>query len=50
MRLDETRNEENRLPMHASYFVYEPEAAALKNDRKQSFNCMSLNGAWHNYK
>lgn len=46
MWLDETRNEENRLPMHASYFVYESEAAALKNDWKQSTNYISLNGAW----
>jgi len=46
MWLDETRNEENRLPMHASYFVYESEAAALKNDWKQSSNYTRLNGAW----
>lgn len=46
MWLDETKNEENRLPMHASYFVYESETAALKNDWKQSSNYSSLNGAW----
>lgn len=46
MWLDETRNEENRLPMHASYFVYESESAALKNDWKQSSNYTSLNGPW----
>jgi len=44
--LDETRNEENRMPMHASYFVYESEAAALRKDWKQSANYMSLNGLW----
>lgn len=44
--LDETKNEENRLPMHASYFVYESESAALKNDWKQSSNYASLNGLW----
>lgn len=46
MWLDETRNEENRLPMHASYYVYESESAALKNDWKQSSNYTSLNGPW----
>ncbi len=46
MWLDETKNEENRLPMHASYFVYESESAALRNDWKQSSNYTSLNGPW----
>lgn len=46
MWLDETKSEENRLPMHASYFVYESETAALKNDWKQSSNYSSLNGTW----
>lgn len=44
--LDETKNEENRLPMHASYFVYESETAAGKNDWTQSINYLNLNGDW----
>jgi len=44
--LDETKNEENRMPMHASYFVYENEQAAIKADWKLSSNYYSLNGAW----
>ena len=44
--LDEKLNEENRMPMHASYFVYENEELALKNDWKLSGNYQSLNGVW----
>ena len=44
--LDETKNEENRMPMHASFFVYEDDQAAAKNDWKLSSNYYSLNGAW----
>ena len=44
--LDETVNEVNRMPMHASYFVFENEQAVLKNDWKTSTNYQSLNGLW----
>lgn len=44
--LDETRNEENRLPMHATFVTYPTVAASLKNDWKQSSSYQSLNGSW----
>lgn len=44
--LDEKNSEENRLPMHASYFVYENEAVAKLGDWKKSKNYINLNGAW----
>jgi len=44
--LDERINEENREPMHASYFVYENEELALKNDWRASNNYIDLNGLW----
>ncbi|MBS7566778.1 DUF4981 domain-containing protein [Mucilaginibacter sp. Bleaf8] len=44
--LDETKNEENRLPMHSSYFVYENEKLAQTNNWHASANYQSLNGAW----
>ncbi len=44
--LDEKKSEENRLPMHASYYVYENEKLADKNDWKQSANYIDLNGDW----
>lgn len=44
--LDETKNEENRMPMHSSYFVYENDEVAAKSDWKQSVNYYSLNGSW----
>ena len=44
--LDETKNEENRMPMHASYFVYENDKVAAKNDWKLAANYYNLNGAW----
>jgi len=44
--LDETIVEENRLPMHASYFVYESKALADQADWKKSRNYLSLNGDW----
>ena len=44
--LDEKVNEENRAPMHASYFVYENENLATKNDWKASANYINLNGTW----
>lgn len=44
--LNELVNEENRMPMHASYFVYENDALAVQGDWKQSANYLNLNGAW----
>ncbi|WP_207531752.1 glycoside hydrolase family 2 TIM barrel-domain containing protein [Desertivirga arenae] len=46
MWLDETRNEENRLPMHSSFFAFKSENEAQLNDWKQSENYYSLNGDW----
>lgn len=43
---NEKINEENREPMHASYFVYENEAAATQNDYRKSQNYLDLNGTW----
>jgi beta-galactosidase len=39
-------NEVNRAPMHAYYFAYENENAALKGCRESSVNYKSLNGLW----
>lgn len=44
--LDETKNEENRLPMHASYQVYPTEKDALVNSWEKSENNFNLNGLW----
>lgn len=44
--LNEKINEENREPMHASYFVYENEGLAKKEDWKLSNNYVDLNGEW----
>lgn len=44
--LDETIVEENRMPMHASYYVYENEELAKIGDWKKSANYFNLNGAW----
>ena len=44
--LDENKNEENREPMHASYYVYENEALAEKGDWRLSQNYLDLNGIW----
>ncbi|MBA6154637.1 glycoside hydrolase family 2 TIM barrel-domain containing protein [Gelidibacter maritimus] len=44
--LDEKINEENRMPMHASYYVYETEALAAQGDWKSSRNYLNLNGKW----
>lgn len=38
-------NEVNRLPIHASYFAYESEAAA-SGAKENSSNYLSLNGKW----
>ena len=42
--LNETINQENREPMHTSYFVYENEKLANDNDWTKSNNYLSLNG------
>ena len=44
--LDETKMEENRLPMHASYFAFSNEKEALQNNRESSENNLNLNGVW----
>ena len=44
--LDEKINEENREPMHASYFVYENEQMADQNDYLKSDNYVDINGVW----
>ncbi len=36
--LDETKNEENRLPMHASFFIYPNENEAIKDQWESSEN------------
>ncbi len=43
---DELKNEYNREPMHATYFVYANRELALKGDKEQSMNFQSLNGTW----
>ncbi len=44
--LDETKNEENRLPMHASFQVYPNEKEAIQNSWESSEHNLSLNGTW----
>ena len=44
--LNERVSEENRMPMHASYFTFENEQLAKKGDWKQSTNYFNLNGDW----
>jgi beta-galactosidase len=44
--LNETRNEENRLPMHASFYVYSNENDIQKGGWENSENYLSLNGTW----
>ncbi|WP_026063125.1 glycoside hydrolase family 2 TIM barrel-domain containing protein [Pedobacter arcticus] len=44
--LDEGKSEENRLPMHASFYVFENLEKAIENDWKTSANYKSLNGDW----
>ncbi|MCD0489500.1 DUF4981 domain-containing protein [Pedobacter sp. MC2016-14] len=44
--LDETVNEVNRMPMHASYFVFGNEKEANRNDWTSSANYQTLNGDW----
>ncbi|WPO79336.1 glycoside hydrolase family 2 TIM barrel-domain containing protein [Flavobacterium sp. KACC 22761] len=43
---NEKINEENREPMHASYFVFENEALANKNNWRESKNYIDINGDW----
>lgn len=47
--LNEKVSEENRMPMHASYYVYESEAKAVANKWETSANYQSLNGNWKFY-
>jgi beta-galactosidase len=44
--LDEKQYEDNRLPMHASFFSYENEGLALNGDWKSSSQYLQLNGTW----
>ncbi|RXK87411.1 DUF4981 domain-containing protein [Filimonas effusa] len=44
--LDERITEQNRLPMHASFYSYENEKLAIQNDWKLSHNYQSLDGSW----
>lgn len=39
-------NEINRLPMRSSFFAYESQEAAVRNDRQASQRFMSLSGEW----
>jgi len=43
---NEKINEENREPMHASYFVFENEDLANKNNWRESKNYLDINGSW----
>ena len=43
---DQLVNQENREPMRASYYVYENEALALKNNWRDSHKYLDLNGQW----
>lgn len=43
---DNQVNQINRAPMHANYFAYENETAALAGVKENSSNYMSLNGKW----
>lgn len=47
--LNEKVSEENRMPMHASYYVYENEAKASLNNWEASGSYRSLNGSWKFY-
>ncbi len=44
--LNETKNEENRLPMNASFHAYSNEKEATGNNWDRSENNLSLNGVW----
>ena len=43
---DESKNEYNREPMHATYFAYENKERALRNEPAQYKYFQSLNGNW----
>jgi beta-galactosidase len=47
--LDETVSEVNRMPMHASYFVFKDEKEAQSKDWTSAVNYKSLNGDWKFY-
>ena len=44
--IDETKVEDNRLPMHASFHVYPNDKEALQNNWESSEHNLSLNGTW----
>ncbi|QTD37039.1 DUF4981 domain-containing protein [Polaribacter batillariae] len=44
--LNEHKNQDNREPMHATYYVFENEALAKKGNWKASQNYLDLNGIW----
>lgn len=44
--LNEKVNEDNRLPMHATYFVYNNDDEAKANDWTKSANYLNLDGEW----
>ncbi|MGN0188391.1 MAG: glycoside hydrolase family 2 TIM barrel-domain containing protein, partial [Candidatus Cryptobacteroides sp.] len=43
---DQQVNEVNRFPVHTSFFLYENTGAALKGDRENSANYLSIEGDW----
>lgn len=43
---DPNVNQVNRAPMHTNYFAYETEKGALKGNKENSENFMTLNGSW----
>ncbi len=44
--LDETKNEENRMPMHASFYAFNNLSEANQNLWEHSVNYLNLNGIW----
>ena len=46
MWLDETKNEENRMPMHAAFSVFKTMPEAVKNNWQKASNYLNLNGVW----
>lgn len=44
--LDEKVSEDNKLPMHSSFFVYANQQEALADDWKTSANYLNLDGTW----
>ena len=43
------KNEVSRAPMHASYFAFENRELAVKGNRLESANFLSMNGKWKFY-